>query len=308
MTKILTEETPGGVLSPAKGDTYPVVLITPGQGTSGYYREDVIREYAPEAFPKGTHVYLDHLKEGEQRTPEKLLGYLTEDTVVNEQGEAINQFKPLKKHREWIEEIRGVVGLSVAVAGEGSPTIIDGRQTLMVESLTPSVTNTVDLVSYAGRGGRFLESYLQEANSADVEDERTQSDPQPGSRKEIETMAISEEQVTALVESVESLVAALTESNKPVEKSVDEIAEDRKAAVAAVKAVESADISDETKAALIEGIEAGDYDVAPAIEREKALTESIRARLEEQILTEAGASARGTLTESASDPVAVKGW
>lgn len=308
MTKILTEETPGGVLSPAKGDTYPVVLITPGQGTSGYYREDVIREYAPEAFPKGTHVYLDHLKEGEQRTPEKLLGYLTEDTVVNEQGEAINQFKPLKKHREWIEEIRGVVGLSVAVAGEGSPTIIDGRQTLMVESLTPSVTNTVDLVSYAGRGGRFLESYLQEANSADVEDERTQSDPQPGSRKEIETMAISEEQVTALVESVESLVAALTESNKPVEKSVDEIAEDRKAAVAAVKAVESADISDETKAALIEGIEAGDYDVAPAIEREKALTESIRARLEEQILTEAGASAKGNLTESASEPVAVKGW
>jgi hypothetical protein len=308
MTKILTEETPGGVLSPAKGDTYPVVLITPGQGTSGYYREDVIREYAPEAFPKGTHVYLDHLKEGEQRTPEKLLGYLTEDTVVNEQGEAINQFKPLKKHREWIEEIRGVVGLSVAVAGEGSPTIIDGRQTLMVESLTPSVTNTVDLVSYAGRGGRFLESYLQEANSADIEDERTQSDPQPGSRKEIETMAISEEQVTALVESVESLVAALTESKTPAEKSVDEIAEDRKAAVAAVKAVESADISDETKAALIEGIEAGDYDVAPAIEREKALTESIRARLEEQILTEAGASAKGNLTESASEPVAVKGW
>lgn len=307
MTVILTEETPGGVLSAPKGDTYPVILITPGQGSSGYYSEDVIRDYAPAAFPKGTHVYLDHLREGEQRTPEKLLGYLTEDTVVNENGEAVNQFKPLKRHREWIEEIRGVVGLSVAVAGEGRKGLVEGRETLIVESLTPRITNTVDLVSYAGRGGRFLESYLEEANRL-VEDERTQPDPQDGSRKEIKTMAISEEQVTALVESVESLVAALAESNKPApEKSVDEIAEDRKAAVAAVKAVESADISDDTKARLIEGIEAGDYDVASAIEHEKALTESIRARLEEQILSEVGASAKGgDLKESAIETP--KGW
>lgn len=306
MTKYFTEQA-GRVAGDIGSDgSYPIVLITPGQGTSGYYHEEVIRDYAPGAFPKGTHVYLDHLKEGETRSPEKLLGTLVEETSVNAEGEAVNRFKPLKKHAEWVEEVKPFVGFSVAVAGEGRPGEVNGRQTLIVEALTPSVTNTVDLVSYAGRGGRFLESFLDEANALE-ESKRNQPDPQGGSRKENETMAISEEALEALTESVVALVAKLTEQQNTEPKGADEVAEDRYAAIEAVRAVESADISDATKARLREGIKAGNYDVAETIEAEVTLRESLRAELEAQILTEAGASARGNLQESADD-LEVVGW
>src|SRR5690606_8115830 len=130
---------------------------------------------------------------------------------------------------------------------------------------------------YAGRGGRFLESYLEEANAFEEDAQRTQPEASGGTTKGNETdMAYTEEQVTALIESVEGLVAAMTEAAKPAPKeepSDAELAADRKAAIAAVRAVESADISDETKAELIEGIEAGNYDVASAIEKEVRLKE-----------------------------------
>lgn len=287
--------------------SYPIVLITPGQGSSGYYREEVIRDFAPGAFPKGTHVYLDHIEEGESRSPEKLLGYLTEDTTVNENGEAVNRFKPLSKYREWVDEVKSLVGFSVSVAGEGRPGEVQGRQTVIVESLLPSVTNTVDIVSFAGRGGRFLESFLEAAHAEFGDD--PQPDPQTGHRKENEDMAVSEEQFNALVESVESLVAAFAESRTPEPKGEDAAAEDRKAAIAAVRAVESADISAATKAVLIEGIEAGNYDVQPAIDREVALRESLREEIEAQILTEAGASARGITFQEKAEPTDLpKGW
>lgn len=305
MTKYFTEQ--AGRVAGDKGSdgSYPIVLITPGQGTSGYYHEEIIRDYAPGAFPKGTHVYLDHLKEGETRSPEKLLGTLTEETTVNADGEAVNRFKPLSKHAEWIEEVKPFVGFSVAVAGEGRPGEVNGRQTLIVESLTPMITNTVDLVSYAGRGGRFLESFLDEANA--LQEERTQPDPQVGSRKDNEDMAISEEAITALAESVTALVAKLTEQAPEAPKAED-AAEERFAAIEAVRAVESADISDATKARLREGIKAGNYDVTEAIQAEVTLREELRAELESQILTEAGASARGVFNEAAAEDYNVNGW
>jgi hypothetical protein len=287
--------------------SYPIVLITPGQGTSGYYHEEIIRDYAPGAFPKGTHVYLDHLKEGENRTPAKLLGTLVEETTVNDEGEAINRFKPLSKHAQWVEEVKPYVGFSVAVAGEGRRGEVNGRQTIIVESLTPSITNTVDMVSYAGRGGRFLESYLEEANSLE-EGERNQPDPQGGSRKENETMAISEEALTALTESVAALVAKLTEQTpEPEPKGADEVAADRFAAIEAVRAVEAADISDKAKARLLEGIKAGEYDVAAFIEEAETERKELREALEVQFNEEIGASSI-RLTESQGEPLVVKGW
>lgn len=305
----------------ADDGTFPVVLITPGQGTSGYYRESVIAEHAPVALPKGTHVYLDHLRKGEERSPSKLLGYLTEDTTIREDGAATNRFKPLSKHREWIEEVKSLVGLSVAVSGDGRRGEINGVQTLIVESLNPSITNTVDVVSYSGRGGQFLESLLEEANEegdetphdnlnqTDAEEadeataeERTQAESSGGTTKGNNPMTYSEETITRLAEGVEALVAKLTESVAEVEVDETDTDADRALAVEAVIAVESADISAETKTALLEGIKAGKYDVAPEIEREKALRESIRAELTESYGSTAGGDG------STGSDYDVKGW
>ena len=304
MSKRFVESVGAGSLQASEDGTFPIALITPGQGSSAYYTEEVIRTYAPAALPKGTHVYLDHLKEGESRSPEKLLGYLTEDTTVDEEGRAVNRFKPLKKHREWIEDIAPLVGFSISVRGTGSEGEIDGKKTLIAESLEPHVTNTVDIVSYAGRGGKFLESYLEVANQHD----RTPSDEEAGSMEGNESM--TDEQMEKLAQSISAALAPKLEAIEglltPAEVENDDAEKDRVAAIEAVRAVESADVSDETKASLIEGIKRGNYDVQAEIEKEQRLRESIRAELAEKLGGGAGA---GILKESHNDDdYNVKGW
>jgi hypothetical protein len=319
MTKLLTEShAPGNLV--AKGDgTYPVVLISPGRGSSGYYSETLIESYAPQAWPKGTHVYLDHLKEGETRSPEKLLGTLIEETTVDESGNAVNRFKPLSKHAEWIEEIAPFVGLSISAQGTGKPGTIDGEPAYVVETLDPHVTNTVDIVSYAGRGGKFLESFLEEANASENPGSQVQ---ESGATKGNGTMTL-EEQVAALLVSVGALVQKI-DARESAEADAAAVVPEVKAQVAeaveATRKVAEAEISASLKATLNEGILNGEYDVDAAIAKDVAYREEIRAELaaagthvEEEVtrlpaaLTESlGSSAAGGT--STADPYAIAGW
>lgn len=311
-----------GSLAEAQDGTIPVVLITPGQGTSAYYHESLIREYAPGAFPKGTHVYLDHLEEGEKRTAEKLLGTLIEDTVVNENGEATNRFKPLKKHREWVEEIAPIVGLSVSVMGEGRKGEVEGRQTVIAESLEPHVTNSVDLVPYAGRGGKFLESLLEDANASDPDATRTPTEPQAESTKgNHTTMELDQKSVEAIALAFKSVLAedaaakeakakadaeAAAAAAANAEKSDEEVTAERKELADALVAVESAELAESTKARLRESLIKGEtVDVPAAIEAEKKFVEELSASRGLRF-DEAGASAGGD--GKTADPYTINGW
>lgn len=321
MTKIkLIENQASGSISTAEDGTFPVVLITPGQGSSGYYHEEIIRDYAPSAFPKGTHVYLDHLKEGETRSPEKLLGTLVEDTVINDAGEAVNRFKPLSKHREWVEEVAPIVGLSVSVLGEGRKGEVNGRQTVIVESLEPHVTNSVDLVSYAGRGGKFLEALLMEALEED--EERTGPDPQEQSTKGKTTM-LDPKDIEALAEAFKKVLAedaaekeakakadaeAAAAAQEKSEKTDEEVAAERKELADALVAVESAELAASTKARLRESIVKGeDIDLPAEIEAERKLVEELAASRGFRLTEGFGSSAAGGASAD-SDPNKVKGW
>ncbi len=321
MTKIkLIENQASGSISTAEDGTFPVVLITPGQGSSGFYHEEIIRDYAPGAFPKGTHVYLDHLKEGETRSPEKLLGTLVEDTVINENGEAVNRFKPLSKHREWVEEVAPIVGLSVSVLGEGRKGEVEGRQTVIVESLEPHVTNSVDLVSYAGRGGKFLESLLLEALEAE---ERTPADPQTESTKgNATTMELDPKSVAEIAAAIKAVLAedaaekeakakaeadAAAAAADKSEKTDEEVTAERKELADALVAVESAEIADSTKARLRESLINGEsVDVAAAIEAEKKFIEELTASRGVKFTEGFGSSAAGG--NSAASSYEVEGW
>lgn len=318
MTKIrLIESEAGGSIATAEDGTFPVVLITPGQGSSGYYHEEIIRSYAPAAFPKGTHVYLDHLQEGETRSPEKLLGTLVEDTVINDNGEATNRFKPLKRHREWVEEVAPIIGLSVSVLGDGRKGEVNGKQTVIVESLEPHVTNSVDLVSYAGRGGKFLESLLMEAN--EEASERTPADPQTESKKgqsimldpeDVKAIALAFKQVLAddaAEKEAKAKADAEAAAKEKSEPTAEEVAAERKELADALVAVESAELADSTKARLRESLIKGeDIDLAAAIESEKKLVEELREAHGIRFSEGAGSSAAGG--SGNEDPYAVKGW
>ena len=119
-----------------------------------------------------------------------------------------------------------------------------------------------------------------------------------------------EEKVDHLTSIVEGLVATMTAQPIVEETPVDAdalIKEERAKAVEAAKAVGTADITESVRTSLYARIAAGDYDVAGAIEADRALREEVRADLVAKTLTEAGASASGGAASSDSNYVP-KGW
>lgn len=300
MSKLLTESSISAVQVDEDG-TIPIVLITPGKGTSGYYTEDLIKRDAASAWPAGSHSYINHLQAGEVRNPEKLIGTLTEDAHwSDEKGGAVSRLRPLKHWREFVDEVAPHTGLSISAMGDGKLGEMDGEEVFIVESLSPSIQNTIDLVSFAGRGG-YVESLLESAHAS------THVETSAGDKeKETKTMA-DEAKLDQLISTVEALVTTITaERDARIAEAAgaDTKTADAVKAVDATKAVESADITASAKAKLIEGIKAGTYDVAPLIEAAK--TE--KAALLAEVLQEQ--AALGATAGSGSGPadLTVKGW
>jgi hypothetical protein len=302
MTDLVLTESRSGGLTKADDGTYEVILIVPGQGSSGYYTEELIASDAQAAFPKGSHSYLDHVKEGETRSPANLLGVLVEDTRIAEDGTARNRFKPMPHWAAFVEAVAPHCGLSISAHGTGKRGEMGGRETLIVESLIPSIQNSVDLVSYAGAGGKFVESLMESALAAS-EGVQTESSA-PGDNKKENEMAFDEEKAERLLVATEALVAELTEARAKLAEADAEKVEAPSVAdvIAATRAVESAEVTASVKESLIKGIEAGDLEVQAKLDEHKALRDEVLAELRES----AGIGAAGTGTPT--DTLVVKGW
>lgn len=303
MTKFSFAEAEAGTLADVASDgTYPVTLITPGLGSSAFYSESVIASDAPHAFPKGTHVYLNHAKDGP--SPDKLLGTLVADTTIAEDGSAKNVFKPLKHWADFVDQVHKHTGLSINARGDGHKEVMDGREVIVADSIDYHRSNSVDLVSFAGReGSGFSESLFQEALAA-VEDVQTETS-EPGKREKDNKMELTEAAWNALTAKVDSIVtfmeSAVVAPKAPTE---DESAADRAAAVAATRLVESAEVPASVKTRLIEGINKGNYNVEGEIKAVVDLKEELKVQLQE---SGAIAGAAGN-TGGGSETVTVTGW
>ena len=145
----------------AKGD-FPVQVITPGWGSSGYYSPEVV-EAAAALVPVGTHMYADHPTATEDADrPERsvlgIAGYVTEAGQWDADRQAVvahmrftPMFAPLAEDLDFLKTI----GLSI----RGSATDVtegeaEGRRGRIIEGLHS--IDSVDLVTRAGRGGKFL--------------------------------------------------------------------------------------------------------------------------------------------------------
>ena len=161
VTATATPKGPGRVL---------LTIITPGQGSSGYYTPEVLERAATEkVFPRGTLGLVDHptATEGVER-PEgslhNLALVLTEDARWD--GEAlVAEARVRSTYRDIVDEFHDFIGVSISAAAE----IGDGG---VIERLLPDPFNRIDLVSVPGRGGRVaavLESArAREAMASDL--------------------------------------------------------------------------------------------------------------------------------------------
>ena len=150
----------------ATGLAIDVHIISPGQGSSGYYFEQVLRKACESGvYPAGMHMHWDHptaTQEQEQpaRTLTSLAGILTESGRYDPNGwDGPGVYAKAKIFPEWVAKVRamdGYIGISHFVSGIAEDGLLpDGKRGKVITELLPDPLNTVDFVTVPGAGGHY---------------------------------------------------------------------------------------------------------------------------------------------------------
>lgn len=147
----------GGKLE-KNGSEWEVLFITEGKGSSGFYSGEMLQQYGPTAWPKGTQIFLDHLTEsdwwerGGNHSIKDLAGvFITDPEWVEESRGLRAKIQVFSNHAQFVQEAFEHIGLSVE--SQVATKDDDGN----ITSIAPSPLNAVSIVPRAGRGGKFVE-------------------------------------------------------------------------------------------------------------------------------------------------------
>lgn len=285
-TQKLLAETTSVPQKGSKPGRWLATLITPGQGSSGTYTEEMLREFGPKALKTGAkgHVTHNRLANGEP-DPFQMWGFLAEDAYYKDGVGLVGEIEVLPSWRDKVEEVAPHTALSIYVAGEVDD---DGN----VIALLEDAQNGVDLVSYPGRPGSGLVEKLYEAMKASAENGgENGTSTEAADRQEREhKMDELKAQIVALTKMVEALATQST----AIEAKVDGIVKLSESAAEASKgitdafevveeitlAVGEADLPKAGQKRVIESVKAGTK-VADAVKAEaeyvKAIVEASKA-------------------------------
>lgn len=148
---------------------YPVKVIQPGWGSSGYYSETVLAASA-QLF-EGAQMFWNHPKSSDNyERPERdlrdLAGVLTnvryEETNANGAG-IYGDATVFEPFRETLNEIGPYIGVSIRAGGKVHEGEAEGRAGLLVEEI--NLVQSVDFVTRAGAGGKVLAQFAEAARS-----------------------------------------------------------------------------------------------------------------------------------------------
>lgn len=135
-----------------KGSRWLITVARPGQGSSGFYSEEVLRETGPSAFPPGTKSFFNH---DAKRDVRDMVGTLEQGAFWNDEaGELQAYLTPFPRYAEVLEQAGKNVEASIHAASRK-----DARGNL--KELVPHRANTVDLVSFAGLDGSGLKMQVE---------------------------------------------------------------------------------------------------------------------------------------------------
>ena len=154
---------------------WKVTIVRIGKGSTGNYTEAAL-ETGPLAFPVGTKVNLDHATPEEKwarpsGSVKSLAGAIVTTPVIegnelNAEVEFSDTAAPL------IEQFHEILGLSLKASGWGDD--YDDTGLPIVEGFIPSPLNTVDVVTVAGAGGKFIslvEEYVKKTDILNLNEE-----------------------------------------------------------------------------------------------------------------------------------------
>lgn len=193
---------------------FAITILKSGQGSSGYYPADVMERDGAKAFPKGTHVHLDHPTETAkydhpERSVKDLVGTLSEDASYDKGSKSlIGKMEIMPQYKDLVAALAPHVGMSIRAKAYAESAEVDGA---MVHKVTHLVHGeSVDIVTHAGAGGHIM-SMIESAKSF-----TPATPPVPvGPPKKENNMELTKEDFAAImVESNKALLAGLTESLK----------------------------------------------------------------------------------------------
>ncbi len=152
----------GGVPLTEARSTYPILMISPGTGSSAHYPAAVLKKAAESGvFKAKTFMYWNHPTAAQEAArPEgdldNLAAITTKDGVWMENGPkgpgVYAEAKPMADYSQKIEERAPHIGLSIRAGGTASGRTVNGKP----ELASIDHVESVDYVTKAGRGGMAL--------------------------------------------------------------------------------------------------------------------------------------------------------
>ena len=173
------EATPGGLGEVTEKGIVPIVIASPGWGSSGWYGPKVLENAATaKVFGKDLHLYMDHPSESEQhdrpeRSVRDLVAVLAEDARWDSTRGLMAEAKIFKPYRDLFRDEDFVKAIGVSLRAYADTTVgeAEGRKGTIITELLAA--ESVDFVTKAGRGGMVL-SALESARTR--VDEATSND------------------------------------------------------------------------------------------------------------------------------------
>lgn len=146
-------------------EVFPVKIIAPGWGSSGYYPEEVLRRDA-HRYKRGTHMYWNHPTETEEfERPERdlrdLAGVLEsngrwEDDGVDGAG-VYADVKVFSTFKEAVRDMAEHIGISHRASGIAFYGVAEEREGDIIDEIKDVFS--VDFVTLPGAGGKIVELF-----------------------------------------------------------------------------------------------------------------------------------------------------
>ena len=266
----IKESTATSVLKPIKGTCkWLVRLITEGAGSTGIYTKEALQGSFAEAFPIGTHMYIDHASESEQwdrpeGTLTKLAAVIAETPYWSDSPEP-GMYATVEVLEQWapfIEQVSDIIGVSIHCGAQLAQTddvVMAEDVPPVIESFIPSPVNSVDFVTVPGAGGRLVEALESFKNGNAIMD---------GSNKHNSERKRMDKEFKEALEALDTKLSALVEA----------LADKAKKAKEAILALTDSDLPEVSRVRVAEAIARG-YDAKAILDRETKLVESIRESL-----------------------------
>ena len=175
----IREATPNSLGEVSEKGIVPLVIASPGWGSSGWYGPKVLENAATaKVFGKDLHLYMDHPSESEQhdrpeRSVRDLVAVLDSDARWDPQQGLMAEAKIFKPYRDLFRDEDFVKAIGVSLRAYADTTVgeAEGRKGTIITELLAA--ESVDFVTKAGRGGMVL-SALESARTR--VDEATSND------------------------------------------------------------------------------------------------------------------------------------